>query len=380
MTRQESLNAVLQRKVNAFVERSQVDSEALLEKLKNRTISDWVFRNHELSFGNLTEPMVEIYGEERKSSGTQFHSWKLTPHSAYQIADRIGLPQTWISKSVHGSTWQRDVAAHALNEYMDHYTGNDRRFLLRCVDDRLRGFLSTSYKRLNTKEIFMMFVLTAAKLGLPLVGAFEGGARDFLEVLKPELIWIDTPNNGLVAYARGMQLKNSDFGDGWLELRSWGLYGACLNGNTGQRFLKEVHLGARMDKNIIFSIETINHDTETRALMVRDAMDYVFSPENNAYEAESIMKASDTEIDLMDEVHLLPQIGVSKTESKLIETILLKHDPEDGINGKPSKFMLSQAISALSRTSGEERKRELQQIAGNLIFTEAPPLFLELKD
>jgi hypothetical protein len=376
-TRQENLNAVLQRKVNAFVERSKVDAESLLEKLKDRTIQDWVFRDDEISFDTAsTIPFVYIRGMEKETP----HIWRMNPHSAYQVADRIGLPQTWISKSITGVNYQRDAAAYALNQYMENYKGNDNRFLMRTVDDTLRGFLSTSYKRLNTREIFMMFVLTATKLGLPLVGAFEGGSRDYLEILNPSLTWVDTPNNGLVAYARGMQLKNSDFGDGYLELRAWGLYGACLNGNTGKHFLKEIHLGARVAEDVMFSIETINHDTETRALMVRDAMEYVFSPENQEYEAKSIQKASETEVDLKDEIHRLPQIGITKTEAKSVEEILLKHDPEDGINGKPSKFMVAQAISALARTTDPGRMREMQRVAGSLIFIDNPPRYLELKD
>lgn len=256
---------------------------------------------------------------------------------------------------------------------MENYTGRDDRFLFRNVDGIVRGFLSTSYKRLNTKEIFMKFIETADEMNLPLIGAYEGDARDYLEILDPHLIEINTPNNGVVLYARGMQLKNGDFGGSKLELRSYWKKAICLNGAIGQTFLKEVHLGSRLSQDFVFSIETVSKDTEVRALMVRDSMRYAFSERNRQFEEAQIIDASDRKIDLPKQIEHLPKLGVNKTEKIAIEEILMKRDENDGLSGEPTMYLFANAISAYAnRVTDPERSRELQQISGNLMFTQEP--------
>jgi len=305
----------------------------------------------------------------RADEGGLTHQWKMSSHSGYQAAGRFGLPPSWAKQVIaEGFDYQRDALSYAMNEYVRNYDNHDNRFLLRNVDGVNRGFLSTSYKRLNTRDIFLMFLMVAQQNNLPIVGAYEGTSRDYLEVIDPNLIYLETPNNGIVAYANGMQLKNSDFGDGRLELRSFKKNAVCLNGLIGQSFIKEVHLGARLAQEFVYSLETINKDTEVRALMVRDAMNYIFSDRNREFEEAQILEASDQKIELKHEIERLPKLGLGKLEAKAVETVLLNRNEDDGVYGNPSRWMLSQAVSAVARSSNEERMRELQQIAGSLVF------------
>ena len=169
-----------------------------------------------------------------------------------------------------------------------------------------------------------------------------------------------------------MQLRNGDFGDSLLELRSYWLKATCLNGNIGQSYMREVHLGSRLAQEIVFSIETVNKDTETRALMVRDTMRWVFSEKNRQFEEAQIVEASGKTVDLKDQVEHLPKLGVTKTEKSAIEQILMKRDPNDGVEGSPSVYLMANAISAHARTLAPERSRELQQISGSMLFTKKP--------
>lgn len=362
-----TLKSVLQKKVDTFVAESRINSEVIYDKLQNRVIDDFIIPSQLITFTPDYGGVGTIIKEDE-----DVHIWSLTPNSAYQVADRLGLPQTWCSKGVTGSKYQQESVSFAMNRYIENYAGKDDRFLFRNVGGQVRGFLSTSYKRLNTKEIFLMFITVAEELGLTLVGAYEGSSRDYLEVLDPVIFDIDTPNNGIVSYARGMLLKNSDFGDGKLELRSYWKKAVCLNGAIGHSYLKEIHLGSRLPQEFMFSIETINKDTETRALMVRDAMKYVFSPKALEFESKQICEASETKVELKPMIERLPKLGVSKSETKIVEEILLKHSEDDGIYGNPSMYLFANAVSAMARTANPERSRELQQIAGNFIFTRKP--------
>ena len=366
------LNAVLQRKINDHIARSRIDSERIYQQLVKRVIDDQVIPASLISFGVMTmrsSPESHQLAVRVNEEGS-FHHWMINRNSAFQMGSKLGLPATWIADNINGSPYQQQSVAFALNKYMENYSGKDNRFLFRNVDGVVRGFLSTAYKRLNTREIFMKFIETAEELNLPLIGAFEGEARDYLEVLDPNLIEIHTPNNGTVLYARGYQLKNGDFGSSKLEGRSYWKKAVCLNGMIGQSYLKEVHLGSRISQDFVFSLEAVSADTHARGLIVRDSMRYAFSERNRQFEEAQIVEASEQTIDLPKQIEHLPKLGVSKTEKKGIEEILLKHDPDDGISGHPTMYLFANAVSAFANSVGDqERSRELQQIAGNMIFT-----------
>jgi len=369
------LNAVLQRKVNEFVAKSRIDSERIYAQLENRHIDDQVIPASLINFGILHPHTSPEQGQVavRVNEDGKMHHWLLNRNSAYQVGAKIGLPPQWIKESLNGQAYEQQAVAFALNKYMENYSGRDDRFLFRNVDGIVRGFLSTSYKRLNTREIFMKFIETAEEMNLPLIGALEGESRDYLEVLDPHLIEINTPNNGVVLYARGYQLRNGDFGGSKLEGRSYWKKAICLNGAVGQTYLKEVHLGARLEDQFVFSLETISKDTELRALKVRDTMRYAFSERNRQFEEAQIVESSEHRIDLPKQIEHLPKLGVTKTEKAAIEEILLKRDENDGVSGEPTMYLFAQAVSAYAnRVTDPERSRELQQIAGGLIFTQEP--------
>jgi hypothetical protein len=367
------LNAVLQRKVNDFVAKSRIESERIYQQLESRHIDDQVIPASLINFGIL-HPSNDVAAGRigvRVNEEGKMHHWTLNQNSAYQVGSKIGVPPQWVKESLGGRPYQQQAVAFALNKYMENYTGRDDRFLFRNVDGVVRGFLSTSYKRLNTREIFMKFIETAEELGLPLIGALEGQSRDYLEVLDPHLIEIRTPNNGVVLYARGFQLKNGDFGGSKLEGRSYWKKAICMNGAIGQSYLKEVHLGSRLEDQFIFSLETVSKDTEVRALKIRDAMRYAFSERNRQFEEAQIMEASDHKIELPKQIEHLPKLGVSKTEKTAIEEILMRRDENDGLSGSPTMYLFANAVSAYAnRVTDPERSRDLQQIAGNLIFTQ----------
>jgi hypothetical protein len=376
------LNAILQRKVNDFVSRSRIDSERIYSQLENRHIDDQVIPASLISFGilNMKTSPENTQIAVRVSEDEKTHLWRINRNSAQQMGAKLGLPSGWIADGLNGQQYQQQAVSFALNKYMENYSGRDNRFLFRNVDGVVRGFLSTSYKRLNTREIFMKFIETAEELGLPLVGALEGTARDYLEVIDPHLMEIRTPNNGVELYARGFMLKNGDFGGAKLEGRSYWLKAVCLNGAVGQTYLKEVHLGSRLAQEFMFSLETVSKDTEVRALMIRDSMRFAFSEQNRVFEEAQIVEASDKTIDLKQKIEHLPKLGVNKTEKLAIEELLMKRDDEDGITGRPSMLMLSNAVSAYAnRIDSGERKRELQQIAGDMIFTKPVEKVLEFE-
>jgi hypothetical protein len=363
-----TLENILQEKVNAFVQKSQIDANKVYDTLVNRRIDDWIIPSQHMNFHNDSSGIRLTVKEN-----SHFHDWGLTGYSVYQIAQMLGLPPGWVKESyLSGEGYQKEAVTYALNQYVENKKKNDDRFLIRNVNGNVRGFLSTAYKRMNTQELFLTFLQAAMKMGLPITGAVEGDSKDFLEVLDPRLIYVETPKNGVVAYARGAQLRNSDFGAGKLELRTYSKHAVCLNGAIGQSYLKEIHLGSRLGQEIVYSIETINKETEVRSLQIRDIFNHIFSDRTRNFEEAQIVEASGAEVNLTQEIERLPSLGLYKVEAKAVEGVLLEHKEEDGIIGSPSKWLMGQAVSAIAREAEPVRRRELETIAGGYIYTRNP--------
>jgi hypothetical protein len=56
-----------------------------------------------------------------------------------------------------------------------------------------------------------------------------------------------------------------------------------------------------------------------------------------------------------------------KAEGQAVEKILMKNDPDDGVQGASTLWKLTQAITAHARELTPERSRELHEISGQLM-------------
>ncbi len=59
--------------------------------------------------------------------------------------------------------------------------------------------------------------------------------------------------------------------------------------------------------------------------------------------------------------------SILKAEQQEVEKLLMKNDPNDGVQGGATLWKLTQAITAHAREVSPERARELHEISGNLL-------------
>jgi hypothetical protein len=216
-------------------------------------------------------------------------------------------------------------------------------------------------------EIFMAFLMAARNTGSVLVDAHAGETKGFLEVINPNIIEFDTPLNGRNYMAMGARVRNSDFGDGALEVYLFGLMVKCMNGLVGQSMLKEFHLGGKIPDNIQISEDTYKKDTAAKAALVGDIMKQVYLPETTNSMIEKIKGASAKQIDIIKEVEKLPKLGLSQVETEAVGRVLMENDPNNGLFGSPSLWKLVNGLTAVARESKPDRKRELEMIAGTMM-------------
>jgi hypothetical protein len=297
-----------------------------------------------------------------------------TPHAFYdlhdhaigQIGDKLAVPPGYLKGLVRGAEWQRDLSVEIMQQSAKN--GPRERVLLRTVEGQLRGFLSDKYRRLNSMEIFIAFLMAAKQYENVLVDAHSGETKGYLEVINPRIVEFDTPLNGRNFAIFGARIRNSDFGDGALEVRTFMMNVRCMNGLVGQSVLRELHLGGRIPDNIAISEETYKKDTAAKASLVRDIMAQVYSPDNTAKMISKIEGASAKQIDIPKEIERLPQLGFTKGEADAVGKVLMENDPANGLQGSPTLWKLVNGMTAVARDAKPERKRELEELASSMLW------------
>lgn len=369
VTVQQGLNEVVMNKVQKMIDGKAVGVQATMERLVNegKIAQDYIAPiGVNLKF-NDHSPVITFNAEDGKLSMNMPDGvFSLHDNAIGQLADRMAIPQRYLRNLAGGEPWARKLAATVLNE---HSGWTERsRVLVRTVGQQVRGVLSDSYRRLNSVEILTAFVQEAAGQGAVISDAYMSDTKVWAETILPQPIVVPTVNNGDVIIFAGARFSTSDYGDGAVDMRAFLLNGACLNGMVRESVMKQVHLGSKLPDNLSISQRTYELDTQTTVSAVRDLTKGLFSREALERKAYEIQGASEIEVDFENEIHkLVKSSALQKQEAKEVEKLLMKNDPEDGVQGGATLWKLTQAITAHARELSPERSRELHEISGALM-------------
>lgn len=403
-TLQQGLNDVVINKVQRMIDGKAVGVQATMERLisEGKIAQDYI-----APIGvNLRQkdhsPVITFNGGgDKLVMNMPDGQFSLHDNAIGQLADRMGVPQRYLRQLAQGATWAKSLAAEILNE---HSGWTERsRVLVRTVGEQVRGVLSDSYRRLNSVEILTAFVQEAAKQGAVISDAYMNDmqiriekcttlllekcttyqlvgwytfacvttmndTKVWAETILPQPLVIPTAKNGDVIIFAGARFSTSDYGDGAVDMRAFLLNGACLNGMVRESVMKQVHLGSKLPDNLKLSNKTYELDTKTTVSAVKDLTKGLFGKDNLMKKAYEIQGASEIDVDFEHELKNLTKNGsLLKQESKEVEKILMRNDPDDGVQGGSTLWKLTQAITAHARELTPERSRELHEISGSLL-------------
>lgn len=369
MTTQQGLNEVVTNKVRRMIEGKAVGVQATMERLVNE--------------GKISQDFIAPIGVNLKVQGSRpvitfAHqdnavqmmmpdgTFRLHSNAVSQLAERMGVPTRYLRDLANGDEWQQELAATILNQHSD-WTPRSR-VLVRTVGQQVRGVLSDSYRRLNSVQILTAFVEEAAGQGAVISDAYMNDTKVWAETILPQPITIPTAKNGDVVIFAGARFSTSDYGDGAVDMRTFLLNGACLNGMVRESVMKQVHIGSKLPDSLALSEHTYELDTKTTVSAVRDLTRGLYSRDNILQKAYEIQGASEMEVDFTRELNKLQKSGaLLKAEQQEVEKLLMKNDPNDGVTGGATLWKLTQAITAHARDLSPERARELHEISGNLL-------------
>ena len=365
---QQGLNEVVMNKVHRMIGGKAVGVRATMERLVNegKIAQDYIAPIGVNLKMNDHSPVITFSGEDSLQMNMPDGKFSIHDNAIGQLADRMGIPSRYLRGLASGEPWAKHLAATLLNEHSG-WTQRSR-VLVRTVGRQVRGVLSDSYRRLNSVEILTAFVQEAAEQGAVISDAYMNDTKIWAETILPTPITVPTAKNGDVIIFAGARFSTSDYGDGAVDMRAFLLNGACLNGMVRESVMKQVHLGSKLPDNLQLSQQTYELDTKTTVSAVRDLTKGLFSKDNLMQKAYEIQGASEIEVDFDHELKRLTRDGgLLKQEGKEVEKILMRNDPEDGVQGGATLWKLTQAITAHARELTPERSRELHEISGQLL-------------
>lgn len=365
---QQGLNEVVMNKVQRMIDGKAVGVQATMERLINegKIAQDYIAPIGINLKAKEHAPVVTFSGDSRLMMNLPDGQFTMHDNAIYQVAERMGIPSRYLRSLAQGEPWAILLAAHLLNQHSE-WTQRSR-VLVRTVGSQVRGVLSDSYRRLNSVEILTAFVQEAAGQGAVISDAYMNDTKVWAETILPTPITVPTAKNGDVIIFAGARFSTSDYGDGAVDMRAFLLNGACLNGMVRESVMKQVHLGSKLPDNLALSDETYRLDTQTTVSAVKDLTKGLFSRDNLMQRAIEIQGASEIEVDFNHELKRLTKDGgLLKTEGKEVEKILMRNNPDDGVQGGATLWKLTQAITAHARELTSERSRELHEISGSLL-------------
>lgn len=365
---QQGLNEVVMNKVQRMIDGKAVGVRETMDRLisEGKIAQDYIAPIGVNLKVNDHSPVITFSANGSLRMDMPDGQFTLHDNAIGQLADRMGIPQRYLRGLASGEPWAKQLAATLLNEHCG-WTQRSR-VLVRTVGTQVRGVLSDSYRRLNSVEILTAFVQEAAQQGAVISDAYMNDTKIWAETILPTPLTVPTANNGDVVIFAGARFSTSDYGDGAVDMRAFLLNGACLNGMVRESVMKQVHLGSKLPDNLQLSQQTYELDTKTTVSAVRDLTKGLFSKDNLMKKAIEIQGASEMEVDFEHELKRLTRDGgLLKQEGKEVEKILMRNDPEDGVQGGATLWKLTQAITAHARELSPERSRELHELSGQLL-------------
>jgi len=314
---------------------------------------DAIVASNDMEFKAFDEDIVLRFGD---GYGT---ARKIHKHAMGQLASRANVPLKFVNELLEGGVgWKHELLAHNLNEL---YHREPKQYLARSVNGELRGWLSDRYARYDSRPVLERFIDGLQGIGaLPLAGT----ATDTRWSLKAVLPTIYEPVPGEVL-VYGLELLNSDFGNGALHVRAFIDRLWCWNLCSGEDAVRKTHLGAKLGDDIRYSEKTYALQTETQASAVEDVVKHLLAPEACETMNATIQKAASDNVKWETVKGRLKNL--TKGEVEKVKTSFEGPDTYNLPEGQ-STWRLSNAVSWLATSLEDgERKLDLEREAGRLI-------------
>lgn len=354
-------------KLDEMIHKTQGSAMSVIEKVQRETPVDRVADSTTLQFmvdGSDDGGKTIVMGLRNKKAKNYFQEG-LHKHALDQVTERAGIPGTYVNRLLE-KPYGRELIVENLSRIFKEE--ENKKFLIRSVNDQVRGVLSNSFKRMDSGPIIEAFAKACGDIGAVPVEGVGGDLRWAVKAILP-MVFQPAAKRGMEeVLAFGVQLSNSDYGKGVLGLNAFCTRLICTNTATLEQVMRQVHLGKRLSEDIEFSKETYEFDTKTQVSAVRDMVHQVLAPDKVNALVGRIGEALEARIDPKQAWQDLPKMGLLKGEVEKVRELFTDGDVELLPRGT-TQARLSNAVSWFAKSAATpERRLELEEIAGQLLF------------
>lgn len=354
-----------QAQLEQTIHTSQSSALSVIEKIQRETPTDRIAHTTSIEFAAAGDGTQALLMGLRNRNATGFFQEPLHKNALDQVAERAGIPSTYVNRLLE-KPYGRQLLVENFSTIFQKEP--NKKFLVRSVNNQVRGVLSNSFRRMDSAPIIEAFAKACATIGAVPVEGLGGDLRWAIKAILPMVFQPASKKGSEELIAFGVQLANSDFGKGTLSLNAFMTRVICTNYATLEQVLREVHLGKRLDDNLEFSADTYAADTKTQVLAVRDMVTQVLAPAKVNALVGRIGEALDARIDPKQAWAELPKLGLLKGEIDKVKELFNDAGVEQLPVGQ-SQARLSNAVSWFAKSAATpERRLELEQIAGGLLF------------
>lgn len=270
-----------------------------------------------------------------------------------------------------------------------------RKNLVRCLDGKVRAYLSDQYRILENYDLAFGALDVAREVGAEVLEASLSDRTMRIKLVSKNIFdAIDaTRSGGTGWYAGGLgdqkylskiaatskgdlpggpgtvwpvvTVGNSETGQGGMFVRFGILHGVCFNLATLEDVVTQVHLGSKMEVGM-FTAETITADSRAIMLKARDAIAAAFNPDRFKALVAKIKGSNEIEI-----------ANPTSAVGNLVENADLSEDAKNSIlahflaDYRPTVYGLSQAVARYAQeTDDGDEAGDLESLAGRIITDE----------
>tara|TARA_Y100000593_G_scaffold94928_1_gene197317 strand:- start:6329 stop:7432 length:1104 start_codon:yes stop_codon:yes gene_type:complete len=245
-------------------------------------------REIEEQFPRVGQPTIKVDNQEYKASDLMMS----------QISAKLQVPNKYLKRMV--------VEAPELAETnINHWLQNQPKpFMVRTLGDTARAFLSDKYEIIDNWDV-LTAVLPALKPykdrdDLQFEQSHVTDSHLYLRLIVPSMerdVGVKREVGDIIQY--GLQIKNSEVGQGSVEVSPFIKRLVCLNGMVADRFgHKKRHLGKShwdgVDRSILRQ-ETIRQGNKAWIMTVQDEVDNLFNGQTFEQITDEFILAQETQ-------------------------------------------------------------------------------------
>lgn len=293
----------------------------------------------------------------------------VTGWASRQIAARAGIPAAYWNRMTAEAP---DLACQNAHTW---WARKPESRLVRAVDGergRVRAFLSDRFRVLDNLDF--------AEVALAEIQAADGEVKSanvdeerlYIKVLLPREDSIGQLADGSKDRVRqGVLLRNSEVGDGRVEVSPFVERLICTNGLVSHMSYGKVHLGGQLDEGVL-SEEAIAADAESVWLQVRDYVRFALNPDNFDRIVQQYRESKGTSLKDVDARVVVANIGrdagLNGTETASVLDRYLRQNDD-------TAFGLVNAVTNAAQAADTYRRQvEMEELGGRLLSTDRDAL------